>query len=54
MNRPMLVVDADQVRQPSQVRPVVDVAVGNANGSGTLPGGYTYHATPTLASVAEE
>lgn len=28
MNRPMLVVDADQVRQPSQERAVVDVAVG--------------------------
>lgn len=28
MNQPMLVVDADQARQTSQDRPVVDVAVG--------------------------
>ena len=30
----------------------VDVVVNNANGTGTLIGGFTYHASPTVAAVA--
>jgi hypothetical protein len=37
---------------PVHAAGVVDVTVTNSNGSGTLPGGFTYHDPPNLTSIS--
>ncbi|MHC4942090.1 MAG: IPT/TIG domain-containing protein [Planctomycetota bacterium] len=39
---------------PAHAAGAVDVTVTNSNGSDTLPGGFTYHNAPSLASVSPD